>query len=137
MVGQALSKKTRTRSLAKQRGSLQLDLVCAMVILVVAILPLTSTIREERQLCLGLYYRSVAMSIVDGEAEILQAGEWRQFEAGSHIYPVTSEAADVLPEGRFTLNRSDTEIQLSWKPTNRGYGGPVLRSFPLPHSKTE
>ena len=133
MVRQSQHKNPRARSLARQRGSLQLDLVFAMVILVVAILPLTSNIREERRLCRALYYRSVAMGIVDGEAEILQAGEWQQFEFGSHRYLVTGEAAAVLPEGRFPLDRSDSEIRLSWKPKNRGYGGPVHRSFPLPH----
>ena len=116
----------------RSQGSLQFDLVIAMTIVVIALLPLTSSIRQERQLCRGLYYRAVAMSIVDGEAEVLLAGEWQHYEQGTHTYRVTAKAAANLPEGRFILNRTNQSIQLSWTPDRRTHGGRVERRFSIP-----
>ncbi|MBT5709111.1 MAG: hypothetical protein HOI66_22555 [Verrucomicrobia bacterium] len=118
----------------KNRGSLQIDLAVAMAILVLALIPITTSIRQERQLCRALYHRAVAMSIVDGEAEVLRAGNWRDYAIGSHEYDVSAKAASTLPAGKFTLSRSETHIQLLWKPSNRNYGGSVLREFSIPQS---
>jgi hypothetical protein len=116
----------------KNTGSLQIDLAVAMAILVLALIPITTSIRQERQLCRALYHRAVAMSIVDGEAEVLRAGNWRDYAIGSHEYDVSAKAASTLPAGKFTLSRSETHIQLLWKPSNRSYGGSVLREFSIP-----
>ncbi len=124
--------KTRSQSRRRRQGSLQIDLVIALSIVVIALLPLASSIRAERQLCRALYYRAVAMSIVDGEAEILQAGEWQDYEPGIHDYEVRAEAANNLPEGRFVLNRTEQSVHLSWKPRSRGHGGRVERNFSIP-----
>ena len=83
----------------KNRGSLQIDLAVAMAILVLALIPITTSIRQERQLCRALYHRAVAMSIVDGEAEVLRAGNWRDYAIGSHEYDVSAKASSTLPAG--------------------------------------
>lgn len=134
MVRKISIKKRVLLNQKKNTGSLQIDLAVAMAILVLALIPITTSIRQERQLCRALYHRAVAMSIVDGEAEILRAGNWRDFSIGTHDYDVSAKAASTLPDGKFTLSRSDTHIQLRWKPTNRGYGGRVLREFPIPQA---
>ncbi len=123
---------TNKQRIPRCQGSLQLDLAFAMGLVVIALLPLASSIQKERQLCKALYYRAVAMSIVDGEAEILQSGEWRRFEPGKHPYAVNAAAAKNLPDGQFTLNRSDEAIELTWKPSRAGHGGRVERRFPIP-----
>lgn len=118
---------------SKQKtGSLQVDLAVAMAILVLALIPLTTSIRQERQLCRALYHRAVAMSIVDGEAEILNAGTWQDFAIGTHAYPVSANAAKSLPAGKFTLVRTETHVRLRWKADNRNYGGSVEREFSIP-----
>ena len=115
----------------RQRGALQVDLAIAMGILVLALIPIVSTIREERQLCRGLYYRAVAMSIVDGEAEILKAGAWQSYPIGTHTYEVTAKSATNLPKGTFSLKRTKDHIRLSWQPSRRSSGGPVVREFSI------
>lgn len=113
-------------------GSLQVDLAVAMAILVLALIPLTTSIRQERQLCRALYHRAVAMSIVDGEAEILKAGAWKGYANGTQDYEVSAKSATTLPAGKFTLTKTPTAIRLLWKPDNRNYGGTVQREFSIP-----
>ncbi|MCS1411588.1 MAG: hypothetical protein M2R45_04788 [Verrucomicrobia subdivision 3 bacterium] len=116
----------------RQAGSLQVDLLVAMAILVIALIPLTTAIRQEQQMCRGHYYRAVAMGIVDGETEILRAGEWQAFELGEHEYSVTAQAGEQLPAGAFTLTRTETTIRLDWIPEGIGNGGRVFREFLIP-----
>ena len=58
-----------------QRGLLLTEMVVAMAILVVAVLPLAYSIISEQRLLRTYYQRAVAMEIVDGEMEALVAGE--------------------------------------------------------------
>ncbi len=121
--------------IAKERrrgGWLQMDLAIAIAILMVALMPIVYSVSQERQICRSLYFRSVAMSIVDGEMELLRAGQWRRFAPGEHDYPVNAEAAAQLPEGRFSLSRTESRIRLEWTPANRSSGGKVVREWSLP-----
>lgn len=104
----------------------------ALAILVLAAIPLSHSVRHERQICRGQYYRAIAMSIVDGEAEILKAGEWRSFEIGEHDYPISAEAVTELPDGKFQLTRAHDVIRLAWIPDRDQNGGRVTREFQLP-----
>ncbi len=133
MVTRRASSQAATRNRCQRRlaGFLQIDLVIAMAIVVVALIPLATTIRTERQLCRAQYYRAVAMSIVDGETEILKAGEWRAYAEGEHAYVVTAEAASELPKGQFRLTRNETQIRLEWIPSRKANGGRIFREFSL------
>src|SRR5438128_11984527 len=88
---------------ARQRGALMTELLVAMVLLTSALLPLAYSIAGERRLARALYQRAVAMEIVDGEMELLAAGEWRAFTPGRSDYSVRAGAATNLPPGRFLL----------------------------------
>jgi hypothetical protein len=103
-----------------------------MAILVVAMIPLSYAVLRERQLSRALYYRALAMEIVDGEIEVLRSGEWRVFREGSHPYPTRAESATNLPPGRFVLTREASLVRLEWIPEKRGKGGRVAREVPLP-----
>ena len=59
-----------------------------MSILAVAMIPLTYSFVQEQKLCRAYYYRAVVMEILDGELEVLVAGEWRSFKEGSQAYRV-------------------------------------------------
>jgi hypothetical protein len=113
-------------------GFLTTELVVAMAILVLAMIPLSYAVLHERQLGRALYYRSVAMEIVDGEMELLRAGEWRAFGEGSRPYDVVAESARNLPAGRFLLTREGKRLRLEWLPDKRGRGGRVSREVTLP-----
>jgi hypothetical protein len=116
----------------RQRGFLTAELVVAAAILVLAMLPLSYGIIRERTLTRACYYRAVAVEIVDGEMEVLRAGEWRVFGEGSHPYAVRAEAAKNLPPGRFNLTREGNRLRLEWVPEKRAKGGRVSREAILP-----
>jgi hypothetical protein len=107
-------------------------MVVALAILSVALLPLAYGFSRERTLATSLYYRAVATEIVDGEVEVLQAGEWRAYPEGTQAYTVTAEAATNLPPGRFELVRSGKRLSLEWLPAGRWGGGRVRREIRLP-----
>ena len=69
-----------------RRGFLMVDLVVAMAILSLAIVPLGFSFARERQVLKIEYQRSVANEIVDGEMEILAAGDWKNFPDGAQAY---------------------------------------------------
>ncbi len=109
------------------RGSITLELMAALGILVASFLPLAYSFVRDQQACRVYYWRAAAMAIVDGEMEALVAGEWRAFTDGVHEYPVKLDAARNLPAGRFLLTVSERQLRLEWKPDQTGRGSPVVR----------
>ena len=116
----------------RAHGFLTTELVVAMAILVVAMIPLSYGVLRERQLSRALYYRALTTEIVDGEIEILRGGEWSVFREGSNPYPTRAESATNLPPGRFVLTREARRLRLEWVPEKRGKGGRVAREVTLP-----
>jgi hypothetical protein len=105
------------------RGFLMVDLLVGMAILTLAITPLAFTFVYERHLLHAEYLRAVAVEIVDGEMEILAAGEWQAFPEGSRAYTVHARAAAGLPPGHFQLTRTGKHLRLEWKSDEpRGIG---------------
>ncbi len=114
-------------SLLRQRGWMMAELLVATAILMGALLPIAYSFDKEKQLARVYYDRSIAMEIVDGEMEVLLAGEWRAFGPGTHAYPVKAGAVTNLPPGQFTLTLDGNKIRLEWQPALKRYGGPVAR----------
>jgi hypothetical protein len=98
-----------------RRGFLMVDLFVGMAILTLAITPLAFLFVHERQLLRAEYLRAVAVEVVDGEMEILAAGEWQAFPEGSQVYTVHAQAAAGLPPGHFQLTRTAKHLRLEWK----------------------
>jgi hypothetical protein len=124
---QIFCRKPRTR-----RGFLLIDLMVALAIFTIAILPLGYAFNRERQVLKIDYFRSVANEIVDGEMEILAAGAGRDFPDGSQIYTVHSRAAASLPPGHFQLTKKGNHLRLEWTPDERRGLGAVIRETMLP-----
>jgi hypothetical protein len=103
------------------------DLVVAMAILSLAIVPLGFSFARERQVLKIEYLRSVANEIVDGEMEILAAGDWNNFTDGSQNYFVHAKAAAILPPGHFQLTKTGNHLRLEWTPDKRQGIGAVVR----------
>jgi hypothetical protein len=95
------------------------------------VLPLAYSIAAERRYSRAVYQRAVAMEIVDGEMEVLLAGEWRAFTPGTHPYPVKAGALTNLPPGEFTLTLATNKIRLEWKPSMTRRGGSIVREAVL------
>ena len=96
------------------RGSLMVELLVAMALMTGALLPLAYSLASERRLARATYQRAVAMEIVDGEIEVLAAGEWRVFSPGTQPYSGHAVAATNLPPGKFLITVGSDKLRLEW-----------------------
>lgn len=119
--------QTHSTGRARERGALQADLLVAMAIIAVAMIPLSAGFMTEQKVLRSHYWHAVAMELVDGEMEILVAGEWRALPEGAQTYPIKAGAAKNLPPGKFTLTRTGKSLRLEWTPDKGGSGGKVVR----------
>jgi len=103
------------------------ELLVAMALLSTVLLPVAYSMASEKRLARATYQRAVAMEIVDGEMEILAAGEWRAYAPGTHDYSVHAGAATNLPPGRFLFSLEPSRLRLEWRPTVQMHGGSVVR----------
>jgi hypothetical protein len=116
----------------REEGFLDVDVAVGLVILAVAILPLGFSFMHERKAFEVDYGRAVANEIVDGEIEILAAGDWKSFPDGRQTYTVHSRAAANLPVGHFELIKNGTHLRLEWLPDAHQGVGAVIREMTLP-----
>ena len=115
-----------TTSRKRRSGALMTELLVAMAMMVGVLLPLAYSITSEKRLARAAFHRAVAMEIVDGEMEILSAGEWRTFAPGQHEYPIHAIAATNLPPGRFLLTVGTDKVRLEWRPNAKNNGRAVV-----------
>jgi len=109
-----------------------IEMLVAMGILILVMIPISlSFISERREF--GIYYhRAIASEVVDGEMEILRAGEGRDFKEGAQTYSIHNPSATNLPPGRFVLTRRDRHLRLQWLPAAKNQGGVVTRETDMP-----
>jgi hypothetical protein len=117
----------QTRHFARQRGFVIVEIIVAMGILVIAMIPLTIALNSDAKLFRAAYQRAVAMEIVDGEIEILAAGPWRDIPEGSRPCAVHANAAANLPPGQFLLTRAGNHLRLEWTAANKSGIGTIIR----------
>ena len=117
---------------SRRAASLMIELVAAIALLTGALLPIAYSLASEKRLAHASYQRAIAMEIVDGEMEILAAGEWRAFSLGIQEYNVKAMAATNLPPGHFILTLETNRARLEWQPGVKMHGGPVARETSLP-----
>lgn len=115
----------------KESGALMTEIVVAMAIILVAMLPMGDSVVNETKLFRASYQRAIAMEIVDGEMEILAAGEWQAFPEGTQEYMVQAAAATNLPTGHFRFTRQTNHLRLEWAPTNAHGISAVIREVTL------
>ena len=110
---------------------LSIDMAVALGLLLLVALPLAWSFSHEQQLARLYYWQAISMEIIDGEMEILRAGEWRRWEPGTHPYPVTAFSAANLPPGQFALTRGNNFVRLEWIPARRHSGSRMMREAKL------
>ena len=108
------------------------ELMIAVAVLAIAMIPLSLSFRGEQRLVRAHYNKVIAMEIIDGEMEALRAGQWRAFAEGECEFPVTARAATNLPSGKFLLTRSNRLLRLEWRVAKKGLGGSVAREILVP-----
>jgi hypothetical protein len=113
--------------LRRTAGFLEVDLAIGLAILTLAVVPLGYAFARERQVLKIEYARSVANEIVDGEMEILVAGDWKNFPDGPQNYSVHANAAAGLPPGRFQLTKNSNRLRLEWNADEKRGIGTVVR----------
>ena len=116
----------------RQSGALATECVVALGMIAIAVVPLLFAFLQEANYSRSCYTRAAAMEIVDGEMEILAAGEWKAFAAGGHDYSVTASAATNLPPGRFRLSVDPKRLRLEWRPAVGRTNNAIARERTLP-----
>ena len=111
----------------RNAGLLTVEMIVGMAILVLAFFPLALCINKEQKFLRGCYTRAVAAEIVDGEMEVLLAGEWKSFREGAQNYSPQAFAKTNLPAGKFQLTISNKRLRLEWLPEKKDHGGKVVR----------
>jgi len=124
MIKTSLSKRPPR---AGTGGFLAVDLVVGLAILTLAIVPLGYSFGRERQVLKMEYARCVANEIVDGEMEILAAGDWKNFPDGSQNYPVQAKALASLPPVHFQLTKTGRHLHLEWSSNEKHGIGTIVR----------
>src|SRR5205809_8004742 len=104
---------------SRTQGWLIAELMFALGVIVVALMPLAYSFRSEQKLLRAHYNQAVAMEIIDGEIELLHAGDWRKILEGEQPFKVTANAATNLPAGAFFLSRTGALFRIEWRPTNQ------------------
>ena len=127
MVTRSNHERITGRSRIGERGMLMADLMIAMAILVTAVLPVALSFSREVGMLRASYCRGVAMEIVDGEMEILVAGEWHEFPEGQSPYIIQAGAVTNLPPGKFLLSKTGNQLRLEWSAEKHLGVGPVIR----------
>jgi hypothetical protein len=98
-----------------------------MAVVAIAMLPIMGTYARVQKSVRLSYQHAVAMELVDGEMEVLLAGEWREFPAGPQPYALRGAAATNLPSGKTVLTITGNRVRLEWMPDKLGVGGGVTR----------
>ena len=122
---------TQTIRLARRRAFLQLDMAIALSLLALVFIPLSVSSSGGLDLARRHYFEAVALQLIDGEMDVLLAGERQKYTTGEHRITPVGEAVQNLPEGEFVLTVHDQKLTLAWVPTKRAKWGRVERVVEL------
>ena len=115
----------------RRRGQLQIDCLVALGLIMTVVLPLGYGFLHSQRLMRQTYQRALVTELIDGELEVLAAGEWRNQAMGMHEYPMRGGALTNVPAGRWLLTRNDRVCRLEWQPTDPRQHLPFAREFPV------
>jgi len=117
--------------LARRRAFLQLDVAIALTVLALVFIPLSVSSSGDLDLARRHYFEAVALQLIDGEMDVLLAGERRKYTTGEHRIKPVGDAVQNLPEGKFVLTVQDEKLTMAWVPTKRAKWGRVERVVQL------
>ena len=123
--------KFSTNRAHRCRAALLTEAVVALGILATALLPLAFSFYHEGKLARAYFHKAVVMELIDGEMEVLAAGEWRALPPGRQNYTLRGTAATNLPPGECVLTLEANKARLEWIPKQRGTGGGFAREAVL------
>ena len=112
-----------TTRLANRLAFLQLDVAVAITVLALVFIPLSVSSSGDLDLARRQYFEAVALQLIDGEMDVLLAGERQKYTTGEHRITPVGEAVQNLPESEFVLTVHDQKLTLAWVPTKRAKWG--------------
>ena len=112
-----------------RHGFLNVELIVAISILGLVMLPLAYGFVHEAKALRAFYRDAIAMEILDGEMEVLAAGEWKTAMEGREEYKPNAAAMTNLSAGQFVLTREGKAMRLEWLPAR---GRKMAREIKLP-----
>ncbi len=122
---------TQTIRLARRRAFLQLDVAVAITVLALVFIPLSVSSSGDLDLARRQYFEAVALQLIDGEMDVLLAGERQKYTTGEHRITPVGESVQNLPEGEFVLTVHDQKLTLAWVPKKLAKWGRVERVVEL------
>ena len=120
-----------TTRLAKRLAFLQLDVAIALTVLALVFIPLSVSSSGGLDLARRHYFEAVALQLIDGEMDVLLAGERQKYTTGEHRIKPGGDAVQNLPEGEFVLSVQDEKLTLAWMPKKLAKWGRVERVVEL------
>jgi hypothetical protein len=102
-----------------------------MAVFIVGFFGIAYLSTREMRLARAYYYDAIAMSLVDGELEVLAAGEWRSLPLGASEFRSKAPTFESLPAGQFRATRTTEFVRLEWIPARKGDGRDIVREFRL------
>ena len=120
-----------TTRLAKRLAFIQMDVVLGIALLLLVFIPFSVTSSGELDLARRQQFQAVALQMIDGEMDVLLAGERQKYAAGEHTITPPGEAVQSLPEGKFVLTVGEKELTLAWTAVKQAKWGRVERVVKL------
>ncbi len=118
----------------KRHNFMIYEIMIAITVLSIALIPLAYNIKAEMQMLSALYYRSVAEQVLDGHIKFLALGEYKKYTEGQQKYIINNKAFNQLPKGNITLEISKTEensikIILQWETIKKHGIGKIYKEI--------
>ena len=120
-----------TSRAAKRLAFVQLDVALAVSILLLVFIPFSVTSSSKLDLARRQHFEAVALQMIDGELDVLMAGEWQKFSPGEHKITPPGEAVKTLPVGEFILVVKENQLSIAWVPEKEAKWGRVEREVTL------
>ena len=103
----------------------------AVSILMLLFIPFGVTSSGKLDLARRQHFEAVALQMIDGELDVLLAGERQKYPLGEHKITPPGEAVKTLPVGEFILIVKEKQLFLAWVPEKEAKWGRVEREVTL------
>lgn len=122
---------SRIKCLCRRWAFIQLDVAVALALLFIVFIPFGVSSWGDLDLARRQLHEAVARQLIDGEMDVLLAGERRNYTLGEHRIIPVGESVQNLPEGKFILTVEDQKLTLAWIPKKVAKWGRVERVVEL------
>ena len=110
---------------------IQLDLMLAVSILMLLFIPFGVTSSGKLDLARRQHFEAVALQMIDGELDVLLAGERQKYPLGEHKITPPGAAVKTLPVGEYILVVKENQLSIAWVPEKEAKWGRVEREVTL------